>query len=234
MGIDGKTILIALLTLLAASTLAEAGPPSVRLDDDDNIEYDDGAGHTRLLTYDSDFNKPVLSPNGRMAAFTRDEGPSDLCDPAPTSLWIVDLPDGEPRLLFASRPAKEDDSSEQRIDTDMRSFGNPVFSLDGGFIYLDVSDCSPGGVLHQVNVATGAERLVTRGNFMGVIRNGPYRGNLLMWFHYHYGPPKFGSYDPGYIVRPDGKQLFMIPGSEDSYGTETTKAWMKANGWDYW
>lgn len=67
---------------------------------------------------------------------------------------------------------------------------------------------------------------------MGVIRTGPWRGNLLIQQkNYHEGG---GAYFPTLVFRPDGKELFMIPGSGNSYGTEVTKDWMKAKGWDFW
>ena len=65
-----------------------------------------------------------------------------------------------------------------------------------------------------------------------MIRTGPYRGMLLVQRHkYHPAPRSFGAYDPVDVVRPDGKAMLTVPGSDKDEGEPSVANWLKAHGW---
>ncbi|MES2496521.1 MAG: hypothetical protein V4618_10420 [Pseudomonadota bacterium] len=100
-------------------------------------------------------------------------------------------------------------------------------SLDGGFIYQRVCRWVTSDVVIQIRVSDGRRREVGPGNSLAVIRNGPWRGYLLLSRHkYH---PGGGSNDPTFVVRPDGTEAMVVPGSED--GEAAVQAWLDRNGW---
>ena len=70
------------------------------------------------------------------------------------------------------------------------SFDGPVFSLDGGFVYVTANAWATSGAVHQVSLATGQERFVIDGGCDAVIRTGPWRGYLLVTRHMYYPAPR--------------------------------------------
>ncbi len=112
---------------------------------------------------------------------------------------------------------------------------NPLFSLDGGFVYFTASDTSPNSsAVHQINLVTGAVRFVVGGQASAVIRTGPYRGYLLVQQHRYREGPQFGSYNPVYVIRPDGHIEFLVPGSDNDYGELAIQPWLAQRGWHAW
>ena len=112
---------------------------------------------------------------------------------------------------------------------------NPLFSLDGGYLYVTSSDNVPGrDAVHQVDVRTGKRRFVAGGYALSVLRTGPYRGYLLVQNHRYYDRPSGGSYNPVSVVRPDGHVEFMIPGSATDEGEKAVEPWLVRKGWRAW
>lgn len=103
-------------------------------------------------------------------------------------------------------------------------------SLNGGYIYQQVCHWATSGDIVQVRISDGRRREVTSGNSLAVIRNGPWRGFLLIRKHKYYTAPKFGSYDSMWVIRPDGKEMFVVPGSQDGRDA-TVETWLRSNGW---
>ncbi len=130
------------------------------------------------------------------------------------------------RQVAAPEPAVSDEGGDDDF------CGRPAVrrqtrSLDGGFIYQQVCRWVTSDVIIQIRVSDGRRREVGPGNSLAVIRNGPWRGYLLLSRHkYH---PGGGSYDPTFVVRPDGAEAMVVPGSED--GEEAVQAWLDLNGW---
>jgi hypothetical protein len=223
-------VVIAAGLALAAcmSTAAVAGQPPGVFERYGNIHYRAADGSTRQLTRDGKNGEPVLAPDGRTVAFIhtdtvgREEGESGL-----TSLGIADGPTGAVRRLAGPRP-----HAEPKLN--FASFGNPVFSLDGGYVYVDADAWTTSSAVHQVDVATGKRRFVIDGSMLAVIRSGPYRGYLLVQRHIYYGPPNYGSYNPVYVVRPDAKEMFPVPGSDNDYGSRAVAPWLRSKGWTAW
>jgi hypothetical protein len=218
-----------LATLLAATAAVAAAATVAQVSErDGNIDYTAAGGAPRALTSGGGFSEPVLAPDGRTVAFIHVDGPPpEGGDGNLTSLWIGDGATGQSRKLIGPHPATD-------VKENFESFDGPKFSLDGGFVYVSASAWATSPAVHQVSVATGQEHFVIDGAVMSLIRTGQYRGYLLVQRHMYYNSPQGGSYNPVYVVRPDAKQSFIVPGSDKDDGAKSVDVWLKAHGWQAW
>jgi len=216
----GLIIAMALLALASAAVAA----PSVTVIGG-NIVFVDAAGARHPLTTGGGYKEPALAPDGHTVAFIHVDGAPQAADEnAPTSLWVADGLAGSAHRLIGHHDASD-------VKDAFVSYGGPVFSLDGGFVYVTAQAWATSGAVHQVSLATGQERFVIDGGCDAVIRTGPWRGYLLVTRHMYYPAPKQGSYDPTYVVRPDAKQSFMVPGTDKDDSVDHVTPWLKKNGW---
>ena len=193
-----------------------------------NIVYIDAAGARHQLTSSGGFKQPALSPDGHTVAFIHVDGPATSADQdSPTSLWVADGLAGKPRRVVSHHDASD-------VKDVFVSYGSPMFSLDGGFVYVTAQAWATSGAVHQVSLATGQEHFVIDGGVDRLIRTGPWRGYLLVTRHMYHPAPKYGSYDPTYVVRPDAKQSFMVPGTDKDDDVDHVTPWLKKNGWQAW
>ena len=212
--------LAAVLALSAGEARAAAGV----FEQFGNILYRDANGATRPITFDHHSGSPVLSPDGRTVAWIhidREGGDPDPDEAGQSSAWVADVVTGGKRKIAGALR-----------NGDLRALIiNPSkveFSLDGGYLYIEsaLAATSPG--IHQVKLGLATERFVAGGALMGVLRTGPYRGYLVIGQHrYH---PQGGSYDGAYVVRPDGKVMFEVPGSEALDG-DPVHRWLDVQHW---
>lgn len=165
----------------------------------------------------------AISPDGRTVAFVKVEAGSPDTD-ARTSVWIADRATGRTRRLLAHGPSPEPTRN-------LTGFEHPRFSLDGGFLYVNSDAWATSPAVHQVRLSTGKERFVIDGGLIGVLRNGPYRGYLLVGRHRYRTPSGSGSTNPVYVVRPDAQRIFMVPGSDKDDGEASLAAWLRTKGW---
>lgn len=206
---------------------AASAAPSVTVSGG-NVAYVDAAGARHPLTSGGLDKEPALAPDGRTVAFIHVDGPAASADQdPPTSLWVADGLTGKARRVIGHH----DSSDMKQLFV---SYGGPVFSLDGGFVYVTAQAWATSGAVHQVSLATGQERFVIDGGVDRLIRTGPWRGYLLVTRHMYWSAPREGSYDPTYVVRPDAKQSFMVPGTDKDDGVDHVTPWLKKNGWVAW
>lgn len=170
----------------------------------------------------------AASPDGRFAVWINSDG-AGLPDGTGSQVIVLEdrQSNTERRLLVSQFHADR--------SRNLTNLTNPLFSLDGGFVYFTASDTSPNSrAVHQINLATGAVRFVVGGHASAVIRTGPYRGYLLVQQHRYRQGPQFGSYNPVYVIRPDGQLEFLVPGSDNDYGELAIQPWLAQRGWHAW
>jgi len=172
--------------------------------------------------------EPVLSPDGSTVAFIHlDAKPTDEGGTSLNLLWLADGASGERWQLVG--PSLNDDPK-----LNFASFSRPIFSLDGGFVYVSAEAWATSAAVHQVTVETGHERFVIDGFAVGLIRTGPYRGHLLVQRHKYYTGKRTGSYDSVDVIRPDGQTVLTVPGSARDSGQMSINIWLAENGWQAW
>ena len=177
------------------------------------------------ITNDGRNRSVVKSPDGKLIAFVRqDVLPAGEGDDGQTSLRVAAISTGEVRQALG--PTRSDDPKQ-----DMHSFDNPHWSLEGGYIYVDAAAWPGSTAVHQVKLATGQERFVIEGSVRGIVRDGPYRGYLLIRRHIFPRVPGGVTTNPVYLIRPDGTIIFQIDGSASDGGEQTVPAWLYNHGW---
>jgi hypothetical protein len=183
-----------------------------------NIYYRDAHDLVRRITDKGLDSGPTLSPDGTRIAFVRtearatQEGDGDI-----TALYLFDIASGRGVCAIGPHPQ-------------FMSVHSPVFSPDGGFVYILASRWATSDAVYQVDLANRTEQFVIDGNTDTVIRNGPWRGYLLVSRHRY--RPTGGSYNPTYMVRPDAKVMFMVPGTD--VDEDGVAPWLNKNGWTAW
>ena len=167
-------------------------------------------------------HESTVSPDGKLRAVVECK-PSEPATPpdegAACTLWVEPAKGGAKRVIVKPEPGS------------LKGMATPTFSLDGGFVYVSTPAWVTSGAIHQVEVASGRHRFVVDGNSLRVIRTGAYRGMLLVGRHKYRSGPEGGSYDPVDLVRPDGKVVLTVPGSETDEGAKSVDRWLKEHGW---
>ena len=215
-------LFFSILTLEATAALA--GPPEA-FEQYGNVYFRAAEGSVRQLTRNGNYGEPTLSPDGRTVAFVHeDTKASAVGESGLTSLWIADGLSGKFKKLLDPKPTGKHSRNPA-------SFRHPVFSLNGGYVYIEAEASATSGAIYQVRVATGQVRYVVAGGLRGILRNGPYRGYLLVNQHRYFPGPQFGSYNPDFVIRPDGKEILRIPGTEIDDGRDRLPGWLKMKGW---
>jgi hypothetical protein len=217
----------ALLTLPPAANAGSGARPHAGLsapasvkEDHGVIVYRQGGRKVRLAGEGRD-RMPALSPDGGWVVFVREGIPAEGHEATiPTALWLHDLKGGGQHRLLGET---EDEESEKT----QTGFNNPVFSNDGATVYVLGHAWVTSDVVLAVDVASGRAHFVTDGNSVAVIRNGPYRGDLLVSRHKYRASG--GAYDPTDLLTPSGKPVLTIPGS--ARDEAAVGRWLKAHGW---
>lgn len=115
-----------------------------------------------------------------------------------TELWIARRNGDAPRRLLAGHAAD-----------DMRfviaGLHSPAFSADGQRIFILSDAWVTSDALHVVNIRTGEQHYVAPANSLEVLRDGSYRGCLLVEQHRHWLAG--GSYDWLWLIAPDGHDI---------------------------
>jgi hypothetical protein len=146
----------------------------------------------------------TMSPDGRSIAFVR--AGRDRSDPS--SLWLVDQRDRTCKLLLQSHPT--DDNK-----TNLRALNHPLFSPTGGELYVLSQAWVTSDALFRVDLAAGKHRFVSAANLAMILRNGPYKGDLVISEHAYNAGPEGGSFEQLVLIRPDGHRIMVLPAPND-------------------
>lgn len=164
------------------------------------------------------------SPDARFVASSRPtRGTAGASGQAPASLWLTDTRTGRSRELYRGRYSNDPKRN-------LSSLANPAFSLDGGYVYVEADAYATSPAVHQVAVRTSAIRYVTDGALYGVLRSGPWRGFLIVQQHRYRRDGK-GSFDPFVVVKPDGREVAMVPGSDGRDPERALAQWLQTKTW---
>jgi hypothetical protein len=115
-------------------------------------------------------------------------------------------------------------------DCDRPVLASQSMSLDGGYLYQEVCRWVTSNDIVQVRLSDGRRKDVTDGNMLRIIRNGPYRGMLLVEKHKYTSGADMHAYDATFVVRPDGKEMLEVPGSRDA-DQAVVNFWLQKQGW---
>ena len=215
---------ISLIVLPPAVQAAPHSAPTASVREDHGVIVYRAGGRTRRLPGSGHDRMPALSPDGALVVFVREGVPAAGHEATiPTELWLRDIRSGAERRLLGET-ASEDPEKTQT------GFNNPVFSNDGRTVYVLGHAWVTSDVVLAVDVKSGKARFVMGGNSVAVMRNGPYRGDLLVSRHKYHSGGQGGSYDPVDLVTPAGKTILTVPGSaRDEDGA--VRRWLKRHGW---
>lgn len=180
------------------------------------LTFSDQDGSEHSLTLESAVRDATISPKADAIAvgLAGDGSASDR-------LAVVDPATGTSKDLG--------DLSASSADAEPISVSRVRYSLDGGFLYAEVSSSLGSRGIVQVNLTTGRKRLVIDGSALRVVRDGPWRGFLLVSRRGE--SPEGGGNDAFYLVRPDGHVQMMVPGSDAGDGDAAVDEWLAAEGW---
>jgi hypothetical protein len=126
------------------------------------------------------------------------------------------------------------DTGDEDPGCESPQFHSQETSPDGRYLYQMVCRWVTSDFIVRVDLQTGERRAVGAGNSLGIVRDGPYAGDLLVERHKYREGSEGGSYDPTYVVTPEGEELLMVPGSDGEAGDAAVQPWLEKNGWHAW
>ena len=168
----------------------------------------------------------VRSPDGHTVAYIR-FARSDALPPDQEAgtLWIGDCHGGHTHLLLPAQFQGKSDG-EQWV-----TLSWPIFSLDGRQVYVSAGYGGSSLLVQRVDVVTGRHTFVVAAEMNGLIRNGPYRGDLFATQHTSLKDKSGAEYAgyPYYVFSPDGAEIKRIDGSEN-WDEHARDAWLRRQG----
>lgn len=168
------------------------------------------------------------SPDGLYSVSIVQIGEGDENGSGAQALVLYSASDKVQRRLLTSKWSSD-------YSRNLANLSNPMFSLDGGYVYFNSTDASPNsGYVHQFDLKMNVIKAVCPGWGLRVMRTGPYRGYLLVQTHRYYEPPRLGSYNPVYLVHPSGKKIMTVPGSDNDDGELAIDPWLAKMNWRAW
>jgi hypothetical protein len=169
-------------------------------------------------------DEPSISPDGHQVAYVRAAGKrQEFDDPQPSEVVVTDRSTGKSRVIVSSGAGSE-------------LYSVPVvrvtFAIDGRHLFAERTFPGTYHTIHEINLATGKERLLPpTGADIAVLRDGPWRGDLLMEVHTCYSTHSGCDY-PVHVVTPAGKLVYVVPHSAD--GDFELQAWLTKRKWRAW
>ena len=101
-------------------------------------------------------------------------------------------------------------------------------SEDRKMVFQEVCRWVTSNFIVSVDLATGERRAVSAGSGLQIITEGPARGYLLVSRHEYW--PQGGSYDPTYVVAPNGETAMMVPGTDGDDPEGALASWLGETG----
>lgn len=173
------------------------------------------------LTYSGVAHDPVLSSNQRWLAFvirSKNIIPASCAFSLTKTnyadeIWIINLKTMCKKLLVAGN-LDCDHPTKVIIDPH-----NLQFSPDNKTLYFATSAWATSGAVHAINVDGKNLRFVTDGNAYRVVKNGLYKGDLIVNQHrYRFkGDMPLGSYNWDWLFTPQGKQIKLYSKKNEFY-----------------
>jgi hypothetical protein len=174
---------------------------------------------------DGVLDKPATSPDGRLVAYVRAVGKSaDQGDPQPTEVVVADLMTGKSKVLVQAGVGTE---------WYLRPIIRVTFAEDGKHIFAERTYPGTSSSVHEIDLATGKERQFAWGVDIAVLRDGPWRGDLIMGVHTCYRSHPGCDY-PAHVVTPLGKSVYVVPQRYGSDGVSGVQYWLSKRGWRAW
>lgn len=183
------------------------------------------------LTQTGRDREPVLSPDGKRVAFTREiEGKVDECSKrrericATDRLWIIDLATRSEQVIVDPLGLEDGPDKTKAVG----EFIDIIFSPDGKTIYFETPAWPERSAIHAVDANGRNERFVTYGGGLKVIK----RTNRETWAgHLIVGKNKFflggGSYSWYWLVSPEGRELEPLGEDTKSFAREYAVEYME-------
>lgn len=169
--------------------------------------------------------EPAISPDDRQVAYIRAVGPKpdDHGDPQPTEIVVAKLPDGSPTVV--AHPSSS--------YLDLRSATSVTYATDGRHLYVEAAcPCDSDGI-YEIDVVTATRHRIAWGIEVSVLRDGPWRGDLLMGVHTCY-PDHVGCDYPVHVVTPAGKSVYVVPGTAVADRSARLQNWLSKRSWRAW
>lgn len=172
---------------------------------DGNIFYRNQNSEIRQITFKNLSEEAILSPDKKKIAFLRQptndstaecvEEPYGFGGNSWQEIWLYNLITQEEILLTSAK------------DTCYGYIEKLVFSLDEKKIYFKHSKWVTSSAIEVVDIETKKVTFMGGGNTLEVIREGEYKGNLLVSKHKYHPAPNYGAYTASCIVSPEGEEL---------------------------
>lgn len=170
-------------------------------------------------------DQPAISPDGRQVAYIRVAGRKlDKDDPQPTEVVINDVASGKSDVVVRSGAG-----SEWYIRPAIRV----TFGIDGRRLFVERAFPGTSSSVHEIDLVTGKERLVAWGDDIAVLRDGSWRGDLLMSVHTCYRTHAGCDY-PIHVVTPAGRLVYVVRHRLGAAGTSELRIWLSKRGWRAW
>jgi hypothetical protein len=171
-------------------------------------------------------DQPAVSPDGRKVAYVRAAGKrQEFDDPQPSEVVITEVSTGRSRVIVPSG-----------VGTKLESV--PVvrvtFAEDGRHLFAERTFPGTYHTIHEIDLTNSeTRRLPPTGADIAVLRDGPWRGDLIMEVHTCYSSHSGCDYAV-HVVTAEGKLLYAVPHKPWADGASELQHWLVKRKWRAW